>query len=375
MKIMVNTRLLLHNQMEGMGIFTHELLRRLVCNHPEHEFIFVFDRNPDARFRYADNVRLISSFPPARHPFLWYIWLRFTLPFLLRKWKPDVFFSPDGFLPIGTRVPCVNVIHDINFEYRQDLLPSNVMAFYKKYFPRFARESTQLVTVSEFSAKTLEEKYGIPATGIAVVSNAAGPQFMRAGQEAQQQIRQKYTNGNPYFLYLGSLNPRKNLTNLLTAYEQFAAESDHDVQLLIAGVPMHGTNTLAIEKRIKTNPRIHFIGRVTEAELPAVYSAALALVYIPLFEGFGIPVIEAMQCGTPVITSSVTSLPETAGGAALLADPQRPDDIAQKMKQLYSDPGLRQDLSGAGLKNASRFSWNQSADVLWKLITDAAERK
>ncbi|MBP5206218.1 MAG: glycosyltransferase, partial [Bacteroidales bacterium] len=153
MKIAVNTRLLLKDRLEGIGWFSHESLRRIVCQHPEHQFYFIFDRPFDESFVYNSNVTPIVAYPPARHPYLWYLFFEMGLPYQLRKIKPDLFLSPDGWIPLHLNpdIKVVDVIHDLNFEHHPEFIKPSVLRYYRRYFHRFAQTADRIATVSEYT--------------------------------------------------------------------------------------------------------------------------------------------------------------------------------------------------------------------------------
>ncbi|MCB0785782.1 MAG: glycosyltransferase, partial [Flavobacteriales bacterium] len=219
MRIAVNTRLLLPGRLEGIGWFAHETLSRIVTAHPEHQFIFLFDRPWNAQFIYAPNVVPVAAGPPTRHPILYRIWFDAVVPGLLRKHKADLFLSPDGYLSLRTSVPQVPVMHDLNFEHHPDDLPPAYRRFYRKFFPRFARKAARIVTVSGFSKQDIMDRYGVPAEKIDVVHNGVGTVFGQDTDEEKVAARRKLTNGQPYVICVGSLPPRKNIAQLLPAFD------------------------------------------------------------------------------------------------------------------------------------------------------------
>src|SRR5262245_6511853 len=155
MNIAVNTRMLLKGRLDGIGTFSYETLKRITAQHPEHRFIFLFDRPYDPSFVFGSNVTPLNLFPPARHPLLYTWWFEYSVPKALRNIQADVFLSPDGFLSTRTGVPTLAVIHDINFEHYPKDMPGAYRNYYRTWFPRFARKATRIATVSEFSKKDL----------------------------------------------------------------------------------------------------------------------------------------------------------------------------------------------------------------------------
>lgn len=369
LRILVNTRLLLPGRLDGIGWFTHETLSRMVKSHPEHEFIFVFDRQYHPSYIYGPNVTPLVAFPQARHPLLFLIWFEISLPRIIRRYKPDLFLSPDGYISLSSQIPTLAVIHDLNFEHRPADLPFFARNYYCHFFKRFARKATRIATVSEFSKQDIAKLYGIDNEKIDVVYNGASESFRPLSAEEIRQIRLNYTSGEPYFLFVGSLHPRKNLVNLFTAFDLFRTRTESKVKLLIAGGRQWWTRELqqALD-RMKFRHEVIFTGRVSDEMLPRITASAFALTYVSFFEGFGIPIIEAMQSGVPVITSNVTSMPEVAGDAALLADPCDPESIAEAMITLWNDMLLRNRLIEKGFARARHFTWDRSAALLWESI-------
>ena len=369
MKIAVNTRLLLKDKLEGIGWFTYESMKRIVLNHPEHTFYFIFDRKHDPQFIFAENVIPVEIFPPARHPYLWYVYFEFSIPRVLRKIKPDLFLSTDGWLSLRTHVPQVDVIHDLNFEHRKDFLKSKYQNYYTRFFPKFARKAVRIATVSEFSKQDLQRFYNIPEKKMDVVYNGSNAVYQPLTEDKQQLVRQKYTEGLPYFLFVSAIHKRKNLANILRAFEQYKAQTGADTQFVVVGARAGKQDELDAVLRSMTFARdVRFVGRLSAEDLSQVMASSLALVYATLFEGFGIPIVEAFNAETAVITSNVTSMPEVAGEAALLVDPTSVEQIADAMTCLATDENLRQELIAKGREQRKLFSWDQTAERLWDCV-------
>jgi len=367
MKIAVNTRLLLKDKLEGIGRFTDESLCRIVKKHPEHEFFFLFDRMFSKEFIYADNVTPLVVPPPTRHPLLWKIWFDYMLPRVFRKIKPDIFLSTDGYISLKTEVPTVDVIHDINFAHSPEQLPRHIAKYYNKYFPQYAKKADQICTVSEFSKQDIVNVYGIDSDKIDVVYNGASESFSPMLEFERKLVQRKYTEETEYFLYVGSLHPRKNVGRLLEAFDLYRQQCKKPLKLMIVGEAMFMTKEIdAVYKAMQYKSEVVFTGRLSSKELSRVMSSARALTFVPLFEGFGIPIIEAMASDTAVICSNVTSMPEVAGDAAVLVDPLQVDEIARAMLRLSADDDFRNKLIENGKIQRTKFTWDKTADLLWE---------
>ncbi|MBQ8760596.1 MAG: glycosyltransferase family 4 protein [Bacteroidales bacterium] len=368
MKIVVNTRLLLKDKLEGIGWVAYECLRRIVKSHPEVEFYFIFDREPDQRFIFADNVKPVVLFPQARHPFLYIAFFEFAVARFLRKLKPDLYLSTDGYLSLRSKTKQLAVFHDLNFEHFPQDFPKIHLWHYKKFFPKYARKADRIITVSEFSKKDICDCYGINPDKIDVAYNGANEAFKPISEEIQNEIRQKYTDGNPYFMFVGSLHPRKNLARLFTAFDMFKSKNDNKVKLVIVGNKKWWTEPIKnAYDAMKHKDDVVFAGRLSAEDLHLVTASALASVYVSYFEGFGIPIVEAFKCDTPVITSNVTSMPEVAADAALLVDPFKIESIAEAMEKML-DEDVRKSLIEKGKVRREDFSWDKAAECWWKSI-------
>ncbi|MBN1132167.1 MAG: glycosyltransferase family 4 protein [Bacteroidales bacterium] len=374
MKIAVNARLLIHGKLDGIGWFSFETLSRITRQHPEHEFYFIFDRPFDKEFLFSENVKPLVYPPPTRHPLLWIIWFELVIPHVLKKIKADLFLSPDGYLSLRTKVPSLAVIHDINFIHRPDDIPFFTCRYYRYFFPKFAERANRIVTVSEYSRRDIINQFDIPEDKIDLVYNGANESFNPVPEDTKEEVKGKYSSGSPYFLFVGSLHPRKNITNLLKAFQLFKDDLKNDLKLLIVGKKFFLNREMEEQiNSMKDKKDVIFTGRLSQHELRKVYGAAFALTFVPYFEGFGIPVVEAMKCDLPVIASNVTSLPEIAGDAALFAEPGNPGSIRDAMVRMFKEKGLRDELIEKGRQRRELFNWNDTADGLWVSIRKVLE--
>jgi glycosyltransferase involved in cell wall biosynthesis len=374
MKIAINTRLLLKNRLEGIGWFTCETMKRITRQHPEHEFIFIFDRPYAEEFIFSENITPVVLTPPARHPFLFYLWFEHRIPQLLKKHKADIFVSPDGYLSLNTDVPQLAVIHDLSFLHRPQDLPWLKGWYYNYFFPRFAKKAARIATVSNYSKQDIANSFKIDASKIDVVHNGIKNSTLKLNDTKLEAVRKIYSEGYPYFLYVGALHPRKNIKGLLQAFEIFKSGNNNDVKLLIVGGEMHKTGDIAETfRRMKFRDEVTFTGRVTEEELQKLFAAALSLVYVPFFEGFGMPVIEAMHAGVPVICSNTTSLPEVGGDAVIYASPDNTSQIASAMVEISVNSQFREELILKGYEQKSKFSWDKTSSLLWNCIETALQ--
>ena len=369
MRIAVNTRLLLPEKLEGLGRFTCETLRRITQWHPEHEFIFIFDRRFSEEFMFSENITPVITYPQARHPVLWYLFFDWGIPPVLKKYKADIFLSPDGWLSLRTDVPSIAVIHDLNFFHEPQWVEPFPRKYYNYFFPRFIKRADRIATVSEYSAKDIVSQFRVDPEKIDIVYNGVNEEFKPLEKSIIQEVRNRYTQGHPYFLFLGLVHPRKNLTRIIEAFNQYKKSTSQPVRLLVAGSTKYQTeDTRTAYHHSPFKKEIVFTGRLPEDELEKVMGSCLALVYASLFEGFGIPIIEAMSCGVPVITSNTTSMPEVGGNAVYYIDPLSTDSISRGMTAVSLDEKLRIDLVRKGFEQKKIFTWDNTAKKLWDCI-------
>ena len=370
--IAVNTRLLLKDKLEGIGRFTHETLKRITVAHPEHDFIFLFDRRFNDEFIYSSNINPVIVSPPARHPLLWYWWFEHSLPRFFKKINTNLFLSPDGYLSLKAKVPSLPVMHDINFEHYPNSLPATFSRYYRHYFPRYARKALRIATVSEFSKNDIAYTYSISPEKIDVVYNGVSEGFIAPDGTDIKETRDKYTGGAPYFLFTGAIHERKNIQNLLKAYDLFRNRAGENVKLILAGNKKWWTASMEdTYNNMQYKDSVVLTGRVSDSELHLLTGSALAMVYVSVFEGFGVPVLEAMRAHVPVIASGTTSLPEVCGDAALLVPPDSVSSIAEAMEKMWKDPALRALFIERGTARCQDFTWDKTAGLLWESVEKA----
>lgn len=367
MRIAVNTRLLFDEKLEGVALFNHEVVRRIVEQHPNDEFIFFFDRRFDPKYKYADNVKTVILFPPARHPFLFFAWFEWSVANALKKYKADVFLSVDNFLSLRTSTPTVLVTHDLAHAHFPEWNTFIQRKYYQYFAPKFNQRAKRIVSVSEYTKQDLFARYKIEKEKIDVACNGCRKIFRPLNTEEIRETRLEFSEGKPYFFYVGAVHPRKNIQGLIQAFDQFKNKTGSDVKLLIAG--RFAWKAGAVKEaydNAQSQLDIHFLGFVSDEDLVRLTASALASTYVSLFEGFGIPILEAMHCEVPVITSNTSSMPEVAGAGGLLVDPYSVESIAEAMHQIWQDGHLRSKLVEQGKKQRLKFTWQKAADVVYQ---------
>ena len=215
--------------------------------------------------------------------------------------------------------------------------------------------------------------YDIAPVKIDVVYNGSNELFVPLREEEKVKIRQQFTGGHPYFIYAGALQPRKNIINLFLAFDSFKKNNSCNTKLVMAGRNWSYHEAMKVHEAMQYREEVIFPGHLTRTDLSRLLGAAEALVYISLFEGFGIPIVEAMHCDVPVITSNISSMPEVAGEAGLLVDPYSVADIAEKMQLMFGNESLKSRLIEMGRLQRQQFTWQRTADELWECVLKAVE--
>ena len=370
MKIAVNMRGMEPGRLEGIGWFTHEVMSRITRKHPEHQFILLFDRPADPVFQYAENVKIIERGPKSRHPVLWYLWFERIVPAILRKEKADVFVSPEMYISLRSKIPSLLTLHDLSILHYPEQVKWSIRKFFLHYYPRYAAAASRIVTVSEYSKKDIIDQLHVSPDKVDVVYNGANELYRPLPEKEKRAIRAGYSEGREYYLYVGSMHPRKNVDRLLAAFDRFKESSGSDKKLLLVGREAWMTGAIRkVYDSMKHREEVRFLGYRGVDELAKIVASARALTYVSLFEGFGIPILEAMNCDVPSLTSNVSSMPEVGGSAAVYVDPQSIADISRGLQELEDDE-LREKLKRNCAAQRTKFSWDQTASRFWQNILD-----
>jgi glycosyltransferase involved in cell wall biosynthesis len=365
------------HQSAGIGRYTRELVKALAaCSTREFETqyaLFAANGHKLEPYRPRSNFSWCSTRLSER--WLARLWYRLYLPVWIEYWTGplDLFHATDFFLPpVKPTTRTLLTVHDLSFVREPDTVMPGMTAHLNTWVPRSVERADHIVAVSKATRRDLIELYQTPPEKISVLYHGATGEFRPVETAFDLEVvRRKFRLGSePFILSLGTIQPRKNYQRLIQAF----AKIQPSVSLVIGGSLGWGFESVFAEvHRHGLEDRVHFIGFVADADLPALYSAASLFVYPSLYEGFGLPALEAMACGTPVVASNRSSLPEVVGEAGLLVDPLDPEALAEAMAKVLSDPCLHQRLSTAGRLQAAKFSWNGLASQLLKLYQNLIE--
>jgi len=361
LRVMLDLRCV-HAGMTGMGRYALNLHLSLANAGREVELGCITTEEGVEIFRSFGNAHLFVA--PGRHPG----WDDLALPDVLREFQADLFHSPLFVLP-GLRT-CLQVctIHDVIPLARPDLSPASFQQFFHSQIRKALRRADHVVTVSRFSREDLLRHLPIEPHRVSAIHEPVSPLFRpQEGPTTQEHLRDLGLEPG-YILAVGAIDRRKNLPRLIEAYALLRAGWDAAPPLVLVGEPSGDGLDLAAEIRRRDVERhVRPLGRVPDGALVHLYAGAALLAFPSLYEGFGLPVLEAMATGTPVVTSRSTSLPEIAGDAAILVDPESVSEIKDGMARVLKDPALRQDLSARGVARASEFTLERQASDLIRL--------
>jgi glycosyltransferase involved in cell wall biosynthesis len=364
-------------QKTGIGHYFHQVLLAMKRMTPDHRYVLIDHRRYPLLFR-DQFEHLIIDIP--RHPLGITRWILWEVSKTLHQF--DLVFSPGLYGPvwIPRGVASVMVVHDLTrYLFPHFFSFNSVHKILDRWaYPAMIRRYDHILAVSETTREDLTALFKAPEEKITVAYHGAEADFQPVRpQEAEESLRQSYDIKKPFILSLGTLEPRKNITTLLKAFAGIMDQIPHD--LVLVGQKGWKWEPIFREmERPELKERVHWVGYVADQERVFFYNAADFLAYPSWYEGFGLPLLEAMQSGCPVITSRVSSMPEVVGGAGILTNPQRVEDLQGAMLRLVNEPGLREKLRIAGLEQAKKFSWETSAKItleVFEKVMDKQDRR
>jgi glycosyltransferase involved in cell wall biosynthesis len=375
MHVAINAHLLAHTnsfRRAGISHYVEQMLLQLgaIDRRSRYDVYTTRGLTADA-LPLPPNFRVIPSRLPTINPRVRIPWEQLLAPLVLRRSRADLFHGVHSVVPVASPVPTVVTVHDLAF-----IRFTQTFRAYNRAYLDFAtrvsvRRASRVLVVSEHTKREVVGLLGVAPERVVVTPNAVREHFRPPEPATLAAFRAKKGLPEQFLLYVGTLEPRKNLVTLLEAYAQVARR--HDVPLIVGG----GKGWLydAVFKRLDElglRERVQFVGYVAEEELPLWYAAATVFVFPSIYEGFGMPPLEAMACGTPVLTSNSSSLPEVVGDAGLMAPPHDPAGFAEALDRLLGDPALRQELRERAPAQVARFSWRTTAERTLRAYEEVA---
>ncbi len=383
MKIGIEGHRLFRRCKHGMEIVTIELIKNLQVLDTENQyFIFVEPDEDKECIKETENFKIVNikvgSFP---------VWEQLALPFYASKYHCDLLHCTSNTAPMFLKIPLIVTIHDmIYLEKSYFKIIDNQGTMYQRYgnmyrrfiVPRIAKSAQKIITVSDFEKHRINEYFHFLPENNKVISiyNGVNEYFRKIDNlEELKRIKIKYKLPDDFILFLGNTDPKKNTTNVIKAYFEFKKSNPGNIKLVIIDYqPEQLRKQLNEIGNQELAENIHLTGYVVNADLPAIYSMSKMFLYPSLRESFGIPLLEAMCCETPVITSNTSAMPEVAGEASLLVNPFEPGEIATAMKLLNGNQELRNELKIKGLAQSKKFSWRTMAENVLQTYYDVLKQ-
>lgn len=378
MKIAIEGQRLFRRKKHGMDMVALELILNLQLIDRENEYvIFVKPDEDDQVIQETPNfkiVKLDGGFYP--------LWEQIALPKAAAREGCDILHCTSNTAPIFSSIPVVDTLHDIIYmEHRYLKILQGSGTPYQKFgnvyrkliVPRIVQKSRKIITVSHFEKNRIAEFFGMKGDSrLTAVYNGVGEHFKPVTDRAElARVKEKYHLPERFFFFLGNTDPKKNTKGTLKAYADFVKQTNSEMQLLMLDYDLNELKKILSEiGASELIGRIHLTGYVVNTDLPAIYSQCGVFLYPSLRESFGIPILEAMGCGVPVITSNTSSMPEIAGDAALIIDPYKPEEITAAMIQLTTDNTLRESKIKLGYEQAALFSWKAMAENVLKIYQE-----
>jgi len=356
MRVGIDARLVFYSQ-AGIGQYILHLVDGLAKVDQKNEYVLLQSRKDDTSILEQPNFRRVSLWTPSHHRLE-----RYALNVELMRLGLDVLHSPDFIPPHRPSCKSVITIHDLAFLLYPHFLTKESARYYG-HIDQAVRWTDHIIAVSENTKRDTVQHLGVPEDKITVVYEAPSPIFRPMDrQKAEEWVRDHHGVDGRFVLFVSTIEPRKNVPTLVQAIGQLRECYKEDVHLVLAGGKgWLFEDAFATIEELNLDAQVHFLGRVSSEELLYLYNAAELLAHPAFYEGFGLPPLEAMACGLPVIVSNVASLPEVVGDAGLLIDPHDVDELAVAMWRILTDSELRQEMRDKGLKQAQRFSWERAA--------------
>ena len=378
MKVAVDARPLLAKEVSGIPEYVGLLINALTKAHPEVEWLLFYSswQQKPRQWQWLGERPNVCWYPlqcPNKliNATAWLI----DQPKLDKYCPADIWLLPHfNFTPLSGTTPAVLTIHDLSFLRQPEFFSWRRRFWHASlHLNRLANKVNKIVAISESTRRDIINLLGVPENKVTVIYSAVGRQFQPLASDNQQVVdcRHKYNLPSRFILSLATCEPRKNLVSLIEAYNIFRQRRpSFDCPLIIVGG--HGWRQGLARKAWQESPyreAIRWLGYLPADDLPALYNLASVVVYPSFYEGFGLPVLEAMACGRPVITSAVTALPEVGDGAAILIDPVDVNALARSIEQILLNEELAKELSHNGLEWAQQFSWEKTAQEYWQILT------
>lgn len=354
----------------GIGIYTRNILNYLLKNYPEHTFC-LFYRNPDHLGLYKHLPQVEEFLISAPHKILWDQW---AIPRAARTANVDILFHTKFTVPFRAHCPTVMVLHGANWFYHPEFYGKFDMMYVRTMMPRYCHHADALVSISERTTNDFVNLLKVDRNKIHTIHHGVNPMFQPIKDtDKLQLIREKYALPENFLLTVGRFSPRKNFNGIFQAYQK--SRSNEKIHLVVVGDDREKYESVVDIAGSGIANQIHFPGYVPQEDLPAFYSLAKAFLFPTIFEDFGIPLLEAMACGCPIVAANTAAIPEVTNGAAILAAPHDIEALATGIDRLIEVESFRQKLINLGLERAAQFDWNIAAEKTLQVLEKTVGNK
>lgn len=379
MKIAFEAQLLLDENKTGIGWLAHNVVCSMKKIAPLNSYTMNFFLLSKKRIRHEKIIRQYGSMGFNTNCCKWFNYVLYKILWNFIPVSYSWFFGGNAdvtvffnyYIPPGVKGKKITLIHDMTYKVFPETVNKKTLYMLNMNMEKSCRRADKIITISEFSKSEIIKYMGVDKNKISVMPVGVDHSLFKICEDksAIQSVLYKYKINSPYFLYLGTLEPRKNIEGMIDAYAILKKRNPDAPEFVLAG--RKGWLYDSIFEKVKQyhiEESVVFTGYVEEAEAPLIMNGALAFMFVSFYEGFGMPPLEAMACGTPVITSNTASLPEVVGDSAITVNPYSAEEIAQAMEKLYKNDNLREELSAKGLKRADEFTWTKSAEAVISAI-------
>jgi glycosyltransferase involved in cell wall biosynthesis len=369
MKIAIEAQRIFRPKKHGMDFVALEMIRELQKIDTVNEYRIYIKPDADRCLNETPNFKIVELPSFGDYP----VWEQWALPRAVEAWKPDILHCTSNTAPLYTTAKLVITLHDIIFLEKGHEVGAKNKSLYQKFgkyyrklvVPPVLKKAAKIITVSKFEQKRITEALQLPADKLTAVYNGFSNHFYP--REFDQSVSKKYNLPQRYFFFLGNTDPKKNTQRVLQAYYEYVKQTPNPAHLVIADLKEDAISGFDAWKDDNCRSKIRLLGYVSNLDLPAIYSMADIFLYPSLRESFGIPILESMACGVPIITGNTSAMPEIAGSGALMVDPFDEKDILTKILALEHNPDLAQKQRAYGLQRVKLFSWRNTAEDVLKI--------
>ncbi len=379
MRIAIEGQRLFRKRKHGMDMVALELIRNLQKIDHENEYFIFIKPDEDRCLQSTDNFHIVEL-DGGMYP----VWEQYYLPRAVKKYDCDILHCTSNTAPVNPGAKLVVTLHDIIYMEKNPLLAKGFTPYqrfgnlYRRWdVPRILKKAEKIITVSHFEKQRIASFFGLDDHKLIAVHNGVSNHFRPIkDQDELERIKNKYKLPERFVFFLGNTDPKKNTEGVIKAFALYVQKSGDNLYLVMPDYDNRALDDILQKTQSQfIKDKIHLTGYIDNKELPGIISQAQLFLYPSLRESFGIPILEAQRSGCPLITSNTSSMPEVAGDGALFVNPYLPEDIASKMEQILTNPGLRKDLIERGLKNSKRFSWENMATQVLKIYLELNSTK